>query len=49
MEKLKALGFEMVAQPNTGNLVIGRLSVEKLEAFSKLSVVRYITLQRTAA
>ncbi|MEO8324947.1 MAG: VIT domain-containing protein [Nitrospirota bacterium] len=49
LEKLKALGFEVVAQPNTGNLVIGRLSVEKLEAFSKLSVVRYITLQPAPA
>lgn len=49
LEKLKEFGFEVVAQPKTGNLVIGRLSVEKLEAFSKLSVVRYITLQRVAA
>ncbi len=48
LEKLKALGFEVVAQPKTGNLVIGRLSVEMLEAFSKLSVVRYITLQKAA-
>jgi len=38
----------VVAQPKTGNLVIGRLSVEKLEAFSKLSVVRYLTLQPVA-
>ncbi len=46
LEKLKELGFEVVAQPKTGNLVIGRLSVEKLDAFSKLSEVRYLTLQR---
>lgn len=46
LEKLKELGFEVVAQPKTGQLVIGRLSVEKLKAFSKLSTVRYITLQR---
>ncbi|MDH3504838.1 MAG: VIT domain-containing protein [Nitrospirota bacterium] len=49
LEKLKKLGFEVVAQPKTGHLVIGRLSVEKLDAFSKLSVVGYITLQRAAA
>ncbi|WP_447964625.1 VIT domain-containing protein [Nitrospira sp. Ecomares 2.1] len=46
LEKLKELDFEVVAQPKTGTLVIGRLSVEKLDAFSKLSVVQYITLQR---
>lgn len=45
LERLKELGFEAVAHPKTGNLVIGRLSVEKLKAFSKLSIVRYITLQ----
>ncbi|WNM60434.1 VIT and vWA domain-containing protein [Candidatus Nitrospira neomarina] len=49
LEKLKVLGFEVVAQPKTGTLVIGRLSVEKLEGFSKLPVVRYISLQRAAA
>lgn len=46
LEKLKELGFEVVTHPKTGNLVIGRLFVEKLKAFSKLSVVRYVTLQR---
>jgi Ca-activated chloride channel homolog len=49
LEKLKEIGFELVAQPRTGNLVIGRLSVGKLKAFSKLSVVRYVTLQRALA
>ncbi|MCA9454839.1 MAG: hypothetical protein KC584_19745, partial [Nitrospira sp.] len=49
LEKLKELGFEVVTQPKTGTLVIGRLSVEKLKAFSKLSVVRYVTLQRASA
>ncbi|MEO8325782.1 MAG: hypothetical protein ABI618_08025, partial [Nitrospirota bacterium] len=48
LEKLNALGFEVVAQPKTGNLVIGRLSIEKLEAFSKLSVVRYLRFQPVA-
>lgn len=49
LEKLKTLSFEVVAQPKTGRLMIGRLSVGKLEASSKLSVVRYLTLQRAAA
>jgi hypothetical protein len=49
LEKLKEFGFEVVAQPKMGQLVIGRVSVEQLDAFSKLSVVRYITLQRAAA
>lgn len=46
LEQLKELGFELVAQPKMGQLVIRRLSVEKLKAFSKFSVVRYVTLQR---
>ncbi len=45
LAKLKELGFEMVAQPKTGRLVIGKLSVEQLKALTELSVVRYITLQ----
>jgi hypothetical protein len=45
LKKLKELGFEVIAQPKTGYLVIGKLSVERLESFSKLSEVRYITLQ----
>jgi hypothetical protein len=49
LAKLKELGFEMVAQPQTGRLVIGKLSVEQLKALTELSVVRYITLQAGAA
>jgi Ca-activated chloride channel family protein len=49
LKKLKSFGFEVVAQPKMGHLVIGRLSVEELDAFSKLSLVRYLTLQRAAA
>jgi hypothetical protein len=45
LAKLKELGFEMVAQPQTGRLVIGKLYVEQLKALTELSVVRYITLQ----
>ncbi len=49
LEKVKEFGFEVVAQPKTGHLVIGKLAIEKLDAFSKLPVVRYITWQRAAA
>lgn len=49
LEKLKELGFEVVAQPKTGTFVIGRLSVEKMKAFLKLSVVRYVTFQWASA
>lgn len=49
LEKLKELRVEMVAQPKTGRLVIGRLPLEQLKALTKLSVVRYITLQREGA
>lgn len=42
LAQLKALGFELVLDPKTAKLVIGRLPVEKLEALSKLAVVRYV-------
>ncbi|MEJ2231389.1 MAG: VIT and VWA domain-containing protein, partial [Nitrospirales bacterium] len=48
LEKLEEFGFQVVAQPKTGHRVIGKLSVERLANFSKLSEVRYITLQRAA-
>jgi Ca-activated chloride channel family protein len=49
LEKLKKLGFVMVVQPKAGHLVIGRLPVNQLEALAKLSVVRYVTLQRVSS
>lgn len=42
LAQLKALGFELVLDPRTAKLVIGRLPAEKLEALSKLAVVRYV-------
>lgn len=45
LAQLKALGFELVLDPRTAKLVIGRLPVEKLEALSKLAVVRYVAPQ----
>ena len=49
LSQLKKLGFKSVAQPKSGHLVIGYIPVEQLEALSKLSSVRYITIQPAAA
>ncbi len=43
---LRALGFEILAQPKTAKLVIGRIPLAKLEALSKLAAVRYVALMR---
>ncbi|HWT01891.1 MAG TPA: VIT domain-containing protein [Pyrinomonadaceae bacterium] len=40
--RLKQLGFEVVLDPKTAKLVIGRLPVEKLEALAELPFVRYV-------
>jgi len=42
LKLLKDLGFEVVLQPTTAKLVIGRLPVEKLAALAELKVVRYV-------
>jgi len=42
---LKALGFEVVLDPKTAKLVIGRLPIEKLEALAELKSVRYVAPQ----
>jgi Ca-activated chloride channel family protein len=42
MSKLKELGFEILLEPKTAKMVIGRLPIENLEALSKLTVVRYV-------
>jgi hypothetical protein len=49
LSQLKKLGFKSVAQPKSGHLVIGYISVEQLEALAKLTIVRYVTLQPIAA
>ena len=46
---LKKLGLEILLQPKTGTLVIGRIAVEKLEALAKLKAVRYIAPQLSRA
>ncbi len=43
LEQLKKLGFEMVLNPQSSKLVIGRLPIEKLEALATLEIVRYVS------
>ena len=42
MAKLKELGFEVVLDPKTAKLVIGRMPIEKLAALAELKSVRYV-------
>jgi hypothetical protein len=49
MSQLKELGFKLVTQPKSGQLVIGYISVEQLEALAKLSIVQYVRLQPVSA
>jgi hypothetical protein len=42
IEQLKKLGLEIVLQPNTAKLVIGRIAAEKLQALVELKSVRYV-------
>jgi Ca-activated chloride channel family protein len=43
--ELKKLGFEVVLDPTTSKLLIGRLSIDKLAALANLKAVRYIAPQ----
>ena len=45
LAKLKALGFEVVLDPKSAKLVIGRLTIEKLEALAEIAEVRYVAPQ----
>jgi hypothetical protein len=45
MAKLKELGFEVILDPKTANMVIGRLPIEKLAALAELQSVRYVAPQ----
>ena len=40
--KLKELGFEVVLDPKTAKLIIGRLPIEKLAALAELKSLRYV-------
>jgi Ca-activated chloride channel homolog len=45
LAQLKELGFEVVADPKSSKVVIGRLPIQKLEALAKLSFVKYVAPQ----
>jgi hypothetical protein len=45
MAALKALGFEIVLNPQTAKLVIGRMPIEKLATLAELKSVRYVRPQ----
>jgi hypothetical protein len=45
LAKLKELGLKIVLDPKSAKLVIGRLSIEKLEALAELKFVRYVSPQ----
>ena len=45
LAELKKLGFEVVLDPKTAKLVIGRLPIEKLGALTELKFVRYVAPQ----
>jgi Ca-activated chloride channel family protein len=43
--KLKELGFEVMLDPTTSRLIIGRIPIDKLETLAALDFVRYISPQ----
>ncbi len=45
LAKLKELGFEVVLDPKSAKLVIGRLPIEKLATLPELKFVRYVAPQ----
>jgi Ca-activated chloride channel homolog len=45
--KLKELGFEVVLNPKTSKLIIGRVPIEKLRALAELKFVTYVSPQLT--
>ena len=45
MAKLKELGFEVILDQKTSKLLIGRVSIERLEALADLAFVRYVSPQ----
>lgn len=47
LAKLKQLGFEVVLDPKSASLIIGRLSLEKLETLGEMDFVRYVSPQLT--
>jgi hypothetical protein len=48
LAELKKLGFEVVLDPKTAKLVIGRLPIDKLGALTELKFVRYVAPQMSS-
>ena len=46
LAQLKALGFELLLDPQSAKLVIGRVPVEKLSALVEIKAVRYVAPQK---
>jgi hypothetical protein len=44
IEELKKLEFEVVLNPTTSKLIIGRIAIEKLEALVELKSVRFVNV-----
>ena len=42
LAQLKRLGFEVITEAKGAKVVVGRISIEKLDELAKLSVVVYI-------
>ena len=47
MAKLKELGFEVILDQKNSSLIIGRVTIDKLEALADLKFVRYVSPQMT--
>jgi Ca-activated chloride channel family protein len=45
IEQLKKLGFEVILDPQSSKVIIGRLPIEKLAALAELAAVKYIAPQ----
>ncbi|HKP12475.1 MAG TPA: hypothetical protein VJZ91_10210, partial [Blastocatellia bacterium] len=45
MARLKQLGLEVVAEPKSAKLVIGRIALDKLAALAEVAEVRYVAPQ----
>jgi hypothetical protein len=46
LAQLKALGFELLLDPEATHVVIGRVPLEKLSALGELKAVRYVIPQK---
>jgi len=46
MAQLKELGFEVLLNAKSANMIVGRLPIEKLEALAKFKFVKYVAPQR---